>query len=280
MFLLVAAIICSVTVSVFLKLARRYPLDLAQSILSNYFIASALTWFLFKPDLQLLATPSIHWQLLHLLGVLLPGVYLIMVTAVAKNGIAISDAAQRLSLFIPLLAAFILFGETAQSLTIVGIAMAFLALFLLLARPKLTGVKPTTANRWLLLGVWLGYGVIDICFKQMAKTGTDFSVSLLASFILAAVLLASWLIWQKSKWHIPSLSAGIALGLLNFGNIYAYISAHQSMPDNPALVFTAMNIGVISLGALTGEYIFKERLSKLNIAGLICALIAILLLLP
>ncbi|MFB1010495.1 MAG: hypothetical protein QMB92_03465, partial [Thiopseudomonas sp.] len=68
--------------------------------------------------------------------------------------------------------------------------------------------------------------------------------------------------------------------VLNFANIYAYIRAHQSLPDNPALVFTAMNIGVIALGSLSGLLLFRERLSSVNFAGLILAGAAILLLMP
>ena len=49
------------------------------------------------------------------------------------------------------------------------------------------------------------------------------------------------------------------------------------MADNPSTVFAAMNIGVIILGSLIGIFIFKEKLSKWNYAGLGFALIAIVL---
>src|SRR5690606_28194267 len=112
----------------------------------------------------------------------------------------------------------------------------------------------------LLLGVWLGYGTIDILFKQLAKSGAAFSSSLLLSFILAAVLMFTWLgLRQTTIWSSRSLASGLLLGLLNFGNIYFYIRAHQTFPDNPTLVFSAMNIGVISVGTLVGAWVFRER---------------------
>lgn len=278
--MLISAIACSVAVSVLLKLARSHNLQIAQSILVNYAVASALTLLLLKPNLAVLAEPSIHWLLLISLGILLPSVFLIMAKAVANAGIALSDAAQRLSLFIPLLMAFLIFAEPLNMSKLAGIALALAALMGLIYRPTKSARKNTKQATWVLIGVWLGYGVIDVTFKQLAKTGAAFSASLLASFVLSGCLLLLWLLVRKTKWHPASLAAGIILGLLNFGNIYAYIRAHQTFPENPTLVFTAMNIGVISLGALIGVLLFKEKLHRVNVLGIALAVAAIVLLIP
>lgn len=278
--MLLAAIFCSLAVSVLLKLARSHKLKIAQSILINYAVASLLCLLLLKPDLGLLASPSIHWLLLLGLGTLLPTVFLIMARAVSLAGIALSDAAQRLSLFIPLLMAFLLFGERFNTYKLAGIALAIVALACLVYRPSTPKHHKASHGMLTLLGVWLGYGIIDVLFKQLAKTGAAFSSSLLASFMLAGLLLFAWLVIRRVCWHLPSLFAGIALGLLNFGNIYAYIRAHQSFPDNPTLVFTAMNTGVIVLGALTGTLVFGERLNRVNLLGMVLALASIGLLVP
>lgn len=278
--MLISAIACSVAVSVLLKLARSHNLQIAQSILVNYAVASALTLLLLKPNLAVLAEPSIHWLLLISLGILLPSVFLIMAKAVANAGIALSDAAQRLSLFIPLLMAFLIFAEPLNMSKLAGIALALAALMGLIYRPTKSARKNTKQATWVLIGVWLGYGVIDVTFKQLAKTGAAFSASLLASFVLSGCLLLLWLLVRKTKWHPASLAAGIILGLLNFGNIYAYIRAHQTFPENPTLVFTAMNIGVICMGALIGVALFKEKLHRVNVLGIALAVAAIVLLVP
>ncbi|MCK9238549.1 MAG: hypothetical protein M0Q29_07350 [Thiopseudomonas sp.] len=280
MLMLFSAIACSVAVSVLLKLARSHNLQIAQSILVNYAVASALTLLLLKPNLAVLAEPSIHWLLLISLGILLPSVFLIMAKAVASAGIALSDAAQRLSLFIPLLMAFLIFAEPLNMSKLAGIALALAALIGLIYRPSGHAHKNTKQTTWILIGVWLGYGVIDVTFKQLAKTGAAFSASLLASFVLSGCLLLLWLLVRKTKWHPASLAAGIILGLLNFGNIYAYIRAHQTFPENPTLVFTAMNIGVICMGALIGVALFKEKLHRVNVLGIALAVAAIVLLIP
>ncbi|HUH39902.1 MAG TPA: EamA/RhaT family transporter [Castellaniella sp.] len=282
---LVFSISCSIAVSVFLKLARSQSIRVEQAILVNYLTAAALCLILLRPDMATLLEQSPErWWILCALGILLPSIFLVMAAAVHYAGIVLSDAAQRLSLTIPLLAAFLLFGETLSGMKLAGIGMAFAALACLLTRPN--AAHPARVHfspivLTCLLGVWLGYGVIDILFKQLARSGAAFTSSLLLSFVLAAILMGAWLALRRgTQWHGRSLAAGILLGLLNFGNIYFYVRAHQTFPQNPTLVFAAMNIGVISMGTLVGAGIFRERLGRLNILGIALALLAVSLLIP
>jgi drug/metabolite transporter (DMT)-like permease len=281
MYTLIFSIACSVAVSVLLKVARSQNIHVGQAIAVNYVIAASLSLLILQPHPASLLSPSTPWWILIALGVLLPSIFLAMAGAVRHAGIVLSDAAQRLSLFIPLIAAFLLFGEQMAANKLTGIAMALAALLCLLARPGAKGdsgdIGKTIA---LLLCVWVGYGTIDVLFKQMAKSGAVFSSSLFVSFVLAGILMFLYLILQRTAWSRRNVVAGVALGLLNFGNIYFYIRAHQVFPENPTLVFSAMNIGVISAGALVGAGFFKERLSWVNGLGIVLAIAAIVVLIP
>lgn len=298
---LILSIGFSVAVSVFLKLARRCDVRIEQAIAINYLTACILCLWLLRPPLDtLFDQPRPAWIILGLLGVLLPAIFLVMAAAVRLAGIVLSDTAQRLSLVIPILAAFLIFHELLSGRKALGIALALGALACLLRRPPSSeagsSLAPDTAavasaeNRrglprsrlvWLsLLGVWAGYGTIDILFKQMARTGAGFTGSLLLSFMLAAVLMLLWLTARRTAWHARSLASGILLGILNFSNIYFYIRAHQTYPHNPTLVFAAMNIGVISIGTLVGAGVFRERLSRTNLSGVALAIAAVVLLFP
>ena len=79
------------------------------------------------------------------------------------------------------------------------------------------------------------------------------------------------------KFDLKNLFMGGLVGLFNFGNILFYLKAHQSFSENPSTVFAGMNMGVIIIGSLTGIFIFKEKLSKMNYVGLFLALMAIVL---
>ena len=276
MIYLIASIVCSVAVSVLLKIARKQKIDIHQAVAVNYIAAVILAMLVLKPDLGNPRAFLPTWWLFAALGVLLPSVFIIMGKSVDAAGIVKSDAAQRLSLFLPIAASFALFGEKLTEGRLIGITLAFVALFCLLW--KSDGGKKSGGlmnNAILLLGVWAGYGVIDILFKQVAKSGTAFSGNLLVSFGLAAVLMFGYLSYRSTKWTKEGVIGGLVLGCLNFANILTYIRAHQAMSENPTLVFAGMNIGVIVLGTLVGAAAFKEKISSINAAGISVAVCSI-----
>lgn len=276
MIYLIASIVCSVAVAVLLKIARKQKIDIHQAVAVNYIAAVVLTMLVLKPDLGNPRAFLPTWWLFAALGVLLPPVFIIMGKSVDTTGIVKSDAAQRLSLFLPIVASFALFGEKLTEGRLIGITLAFVALFCLLW--KSGGGKKSGGlmnNAALLLGVWSGYGVIDILFKQVAKSGTAFSGNLLVAFSLAAVLMFGYLSYRSTKWTKEGVIGGAVLGCLNFANILTYIRAHQAMSENPTLVFAGMNIGVIVLGTLVGAAAFKEKISSINAAGISVAVCSI-----
>jgi drug/metabolite transporter (DMT)-like permease len=196
---------------------------------------------------------------------------------VASAGIVKSDAAQRLSLFIPIIWALVFFGEVLTPARGLGVALAFIALLCLLYKPNTTHISNNAKSFALpLIGVWLGYGVIDILFKQLAKLDkAAFAGNLFVSFVLAGLLIFAYLFFKRTRWHFKSLFAGVALGILNFGNILFYVRAHQAFKDNPTLVFAGMNMGVIALGTLVGAWAFREKISRVNAIGVLLAMCSI-----
>ena len=279
MFNLIIAVLCSVAVSVLLKVARKRHIEIQQAIAFNYIVALSLSWFLLKPDFKGLEftdfiAQSENTPIFLALGILLPSVFIIMSKAVEFAGIVRSDAAQRLSLFLPILAAFLIFHETLSQSKVVGIVLAFVGLFCLLSKPNEQSAVDFRGVLG-LVGVWFGYGIIDILFKQVAKSGGAFPTTLFIAFSLAACIMFIYLLFKRTQWNVTSVVGGIILGVLNFFNILFYIKAHQSFGSNPTLVFAGMNIGVICLGTITGALIFKEKISKVNWLGIVFSLCAI-----
>ena len=276
---LIIAVLCSVAVSVLLKVARKRNIAIQQAIAFNYIVALSLSWFLLKPDFKGLEftdfiAQSENTPIFLALGILLPSVFIIMSKAVEFAGIVRSDAAQRLSLFLPILAAFLIFHETLSQSKVVGIVLAFVGLFCLLSKPNQQSAVDFRGILG-LVGVWFGYGIIDILFKQVAKSGGAFPTTLFIAFSLAACIMFIYLLFKRTQWNVASFVGGIILGVLNFFNILFYIKAHQSFGSNPTLVFAGMNIGVICLGTITGALIFKEKISKVNWLGIVFSLCAI-----
>ena len=297
MIYLTVEVLCSVAVSVLLKVLRQRDIDIRQTIVAGYPVAFLLTLVLLKPDVSTISTLGGAWVIIIALGILLPLVFVILGRAIAAVGMVATDAAQRLSLIIPIIAAFLLFGEVLTGTRIFGLALGFLALGALVYRPQsIAGVNAinheTTATvemnsnsttnlavkdrlsktpLW-LFGVWAGYGIIDILFKQVAKQGTAFPLTLFVSFGLAGLLLLIYLLIIRVLWQGNALVAGLLLGALNMGNIYAYVRAHQLLSESPSIVFTGMNVGVITVATLIGVGIFKEHLNRINMLGIVLAI--------
>jgi drug/metabolite transporter (DMT)-like permease len=266
---------------VLLKLAKRYQIDVYQAITWNYSAAIFLTWIFFKPHLTSLQSAPVFTYLS--LGVLLPVLFVVIAASVRLTGIVRTDVAQRLSLFIPVLAAFLLFGETLNWIKITGISIGVIAMICLIPWKHRGAVRRRSTNSWFyLLLIFVGMGVIDVLLKQIAKfTDVPFTTSLFIVFILAFIISVIGLIYlvstKKMRFSWPHILIGWVLGTANFGNILFNIKAHQALSNQPSTVFSTMNIGVIVAGALVGLLIFREKLSRLNLAGIVLAIIAIVI---
>jgi len=279
MFYLLFSVVCSVLVSVLLKLAARRGLDVAQMVTWNYLVAAGLTAVVLQPPLRALQSTHAPWPALLVLAVVLPSLFLVLGRAVAVAGIVRTDVAQRLSLLLSLLAAFLFFGQTATPLKLLGLGLGLVAMVGISLRPRGPAVAGEAGSwRW-LLAVWVGFALVDVLLKQVALSGTPSMAALLACFSIAFVLMLAVQLWRhasgRSRLNLRNAGAGALLGLLNGGNILFYVHAHQALPDSPATVFAGMNIGVVVLGALVGVFAFGEPTTRWNRAGLALAVVAI-----
>ncbi|MCX2574341.1 DMT family transporter [Pedobacter sandarakinus] len=279
MIYILLSVFCSVTVAVFLKLGKRYNISIIQAVTINYLTALGLCLVFFKPSISSEISSS-PWHIYIGLAILLPSIFLVLAASVKHIGIVKTDIAQRLSLFIPILAAYFIFGESFNIYKIIGLLVGFTAIILTLARKS---KKEDNQRSWLLpIVVFLGFGIIDILFKQIAlykaiPYTTSLFVVFCLSFLVALIITIYMLVSGMAKLQLVNIACGFLLGIFNFGNILFYLKAHQALPKNPSTVFAAMNLGVIMVGSLVGILVFKERVNKLNYVGIALALVAIVL---
>lgn len=277
MLFLILSIICSVTVGVLFKVARRYAISAIQIVAWNYVFALILCYLSFSPALSDIGT-SVPWSIYVSIGILLPTVFLFLAASIKQVGIVKTDAAQRLSLFIPIMAAWLLFKEDFNMLKITALLVGFPALLLILAKPS-----QNTKNKWIYPAiVLLGYGIIDILFKQIALyTTLPYTTSLFVVFAIALLIMIVAVVYEvivtKIPFKLKNIIFGGLVGAFNFGNILFYLKAHKAFAENPSTVFAGMNMGVIVIGSLVGIFVFKEKLTKMNFIGLFLAMIAIVL---
>ena len=275
MLFLLLSIFCSVSVGIIFKISRKFDITISQVIKWNYTFALLLCYLFFEPDLNAVNSTA-PWGVYTSLMLLLPSVFILLAVSIKHIGIVKIDAAQRLSLIIPILAAWFIFMEDFNVLKLAGLAVGIPAIVMILIKKDKSDSK-----NWLYPTlVLLGFGVIDVLFKQIAlykdlPYTTSLFVVFCGALITAIGIIAYEILFMGKKLGLINLAFGALVGIFNFGNILFYLKAHQAFAENPSTVFAAMNMGVIVLGSLAGILIFKEKLSKLNYFGLFFALIAI-----
>ncbi|TJZ62777.1 DMT family transporter [Sphingobacterium olei] len=275
------SVLFSVTVSIVIKVARSKQVDTQQLVLWNYPVAVLMTYFLLKPDLSNSNAQQWPFMIYISLAILLPTLFIFIALAIRTSGIVKTDIAQRLSLFIPLIASFVVFGEEVLWAKMIGIGVGIVAIICSISWNK--QAKESRRDVWIYpLVVFIGMGIIDVLFKQIAQYAevpylTSMFIVFVLSMLVAFAILGYQIAILKRNLDKNAISWGLLLGVFNFGNIYLYMKAHRALPDNPSIVFTAMNIGVIVLGGIVGIVIFKEKLSKINQIGLFLAIISVLL---
>jgi multidrug transporter EmrE-like cation transporter len=277
MLFLILSILSSVIVGVIFKISSKYSSNTTQIVAWNYVFALLLCYFIFSPDISTIDATA-PWSIYVPLGILLPAIFLFLAASIQHMGIVKTDAAQRLSLFIPILAAWLLFNEEFNSLKVIAFVIALPALLLILSKKT-----ENKNNKWVYpMVVLVGFGVIDILFKQIAQaTILPFTSSLFIVFSISLLIMIAAVLYEvvvkKIKISVINFLVGALVGVFNFSNIFFYLKAHQAFAKNPSTVFAAMNMGVIVVGSLVGVIAFKEKLSTKNYIGLIFALVAIIL---
>ncbi len=276
------SVVCSVTVSVILKLARRHAVDTTQIIAWNYPVTVICTWSFLRPDWSLAIFRDAPIALYAALAVLLPGIFFALSASIRYAGIVRTEVAQRLSLFIALVAAFWLFNESAQTGKLVGIAIGISGILCSIGWHKGKNQYGRNHGMWLFpVVVFFGYGIIDILFKLIAQhTEVPYTSSMLIVFCLATIVAFAYLTYHVvagGKFSVHAVFWGMVLGGFNFANILFYMKAHRALPQNPSVVFTGMNVGVITLGALIGIFVFHEKLSVINKIGVALAVVSVLI---
>ena len=113
-------------------------------------------------------------------------------------------------------------------------------------------------------------------------------LALFLAFVISPFIQA--LYYSMTNWtgFSPNMQF---IGLDNFVRLFNDSTFMQAMGNNIllaivvplitiviALVFASMNLGVVAVGAVAGVALFRERLGRINAAGLLLALAAIALL--
>lgn len=284
MIYLLFCIFSSSMIYVIFKIAKRYNTELSTLITYNYLSATILGLILFRPFNSVSFENTIGWLPFGIiLGVLFILIFYLIGTSSQKAGITITTLANKLSLVFPVLFSIIFFSEQVSAIKYVGIATATIAVLLTVYKKD---VKKT--NRiYLILPVliFFGSGLVDsiVKFVQAVKISDQETPLYTITVFLVAFICGSFvtLIGKNKRYtlHYPTILFGALLGLANFGSLYFIIRALNNSRLDSSLVFALNNMSVVAFTAIIGTLIFKEKMNKINFAGILLAILSLYFLL-
>lgn len=281
-YLLLSILTSTLTVS-FFKLFEIKKVHTFQAIIANYitcsFIGSAFSHNHFW-------TPQIwqsEWFLYTaVLGLLFISIFYFIALTAQKISVSASMVSAKLSVVIPVLLAWIFYGETLSMLKITGIVLSLIAVVFISSRKDETHHE----NGWALLFfpamVFLGSGAIDSLLNYLEE---HFIPPYTADEIITSTFFFAF-VWGLLALSIPAMRGqegiklrnmlwGVALGIPNYFSMYFLVMTLGVFPAT--YIFPINNIGIVGASTLLAFILFKERLSLPNYLGLLLASVAILL---
>lgn len=279
MIFLLITILTSVLIIVSFKVFNSLGISTNQVITFNYFFGF-IYGTIFREDTYSIAQvlesdwliPSIFIGFIFILG------FFLFSKSTLKAGVSITAVSAKMSVIIPVMAGFILFGDSISGLKITGIILALLSFYFIFKK----GENEKLSYKYILLPIslLLVSGLNDVLVKFMEHNYLTDNILLFLTFVfLAAFLFGIIFTLSDSKnrgrlFSLKGVLGGFLLGTFNFWNAWAFIKSMNIFESS--VLFPAVNVSVVTIAALVGLLFFKERLKIINWIGVSMAVVAIL----
>ena len=206
-----------------------------------------------------------------------------MAITTQQISVAVSSVANKLSFIIPVVLSVFLFHETLLGLQWIGICIAILAvLFTCYPNNSTNNHSKKSLGILLPLLLFIGSGLLDTLMNIIQHSFvndinrhnylvTGFGVAGLAGLL---VVLFGYSVGTR-KWHFMNLWSGIAIGIPNYFSIWCLVKFLSLTGEQSSVGIALNNMGIVLLSTLLAWLLFKQTLSKINMLGIVMALIAI-----
>jgi drug/metabolite transporter (DMT)-like permease len=287
MIFILVSILFNTYVGVIFKHFGKLKINAEVAIVVNYWICVITGIIFLKENPFLLSNIHAGWFPFSLvIGALLITIFNVMSHSSVQIGVTLTQAANKLSLAIPVFFSFYLYSDEITLLKIFGIILAILGVYFITLPHRDNQLQPDK-NWWLLPALFIGSGTIDTITKYVENSFIQNNITLnhylIFCFGAAAVFGTIYIIVQvlRNRLFIDkrSLIAGVILGIPNYFSIYFLIKALQYKGLSSSAIIPINNIGILIIVTFYGLFIFKEHLNLRNKIGLLFALTSIILLL-
>ncbi|MFW6348598.1 MAG: hypothetical protein ACOC2C_08340 [Cyclonatronaceae bacterium] len=270
---------CSLLLAHLLKLAEVKGDTVLNVLTVNYIIAFASAVAMNKADgLALIpAFPAWFWAFCAFIGFIFIANFFLLSRSIHENGVGVSISAMRVSLLLPVLLSIAFYGEALSFFKMMGILLVFVAMGLFIAARRDVRLRGLGNSAYLLL-LFLFSGTADASLKiyEEEMSGIASEAHLMGAIFMFSFLFGVAAIFKtKSVYSFTPREAwlGLCIGVPNLLSSVFVIRAFAYY--DASIVYSVVNMCVITGGALIGWLYWKDDISRLEAMGIFTAILAI-----
>lgn len=287
MIYLLLTVLLNALLAVIFKIFPRFKVDNLQAIVVNYWVC-VTTGSIFLGDFPIGASSITQpWSpLVLIMGAGFILVFNLFAYCTKTEGITTATIANKLSLVIPVIFSVLLYGERLNTMHLLGILIAFPAVYLAASVPKsVTGEQKNFQFGWAAL-LFLMSGLLDTAMKfaeqkflATPRLQAVYTIHLFAvAGCIGMFILLVLVITKKVNFALRNIVGGIVLGVPNYFSIYFMIRMLNSNFLKSSAMIPLSNIGVLFASSLFALLLFKEKMNTKKWIGFGLSLIVIVLL--
>jgi drug/metabolite transporter (DMT)-like permease len=275
MIYVIAAALSITCLSLIMRYATLHTKTLWGVILGNYLTAASImlgmvvgdgSWVISPFTLGLGAVTGLTYA---------AGMYLNL-TLMRKRGAAIASSMIQLSVLIPISVSVFFYGETLGSLQLLGIALAVASLPLLASKPMQKLELDREVIPMIILTI-IVVGFSQLSSKILVQAGLESQNAffLLTIFTSAALLVSPLALRNRESIVGRDGLFGLGVGIFNVASNRFLLLALTTLPG--AIVFPVSSAGSLLLVTISAIVLFKEKVSRVNLVGILLTLAAVVL---
>ncbi|MFK8006670.1 MAG: hypothetical protein AB8H03_09875 [Saprospiraceae bacterium] len=282
---LIICILTNTVIGFIFKMFPKYGVNTLQAIVVNYFVCVTIAGFVLGEFPIVENVHQTEWFPFALfLGFIFVIGFNITALSFQKLGVTLTTIMQKMSLLLTVPVAIWMYNEDINAWKTFGLLAGLIAIYLTNQPNKEELDKAKNLSKWIIILpiiVWL----ISVCIETVLQyveikilggmgglnfVATLFGIAGSLGLISVIVGLAS----GRLVFSYKNIVAGIVLGVPNFFSIYLIIVAISEGWEGSKF-FPYNNISIIALSAVIAYLFFNEKLSKVNVAGVVLAILAI-----
>lgn len=276
MIFLMLAVLSSSMISIIMRLSSDKIRANLSMLAVNYFICSLLSAG--YADFNLLPHAEQGFGTTLFIGILSGVLYLVSFMLLQfntrKNGIVLSSVFMKLGLLVPMVLSVAAFKEIPTGVQITGFIIAIAAIIIINLKKD---SKAESFGIGLIFLLIMG-GSADAMSKVFERLGsaTLSNQYLFYTFAVAFILCVVLVLMKKEHPGRKEILFGIFIGVPNFFSSKFLLSALNSLPA--VVVYPTFCVATMLIVTLTGAFVFKEKLTKLQWFALIMIISALVML--